>query len=169
MENLRKFNELMTIDRRNSFWIITNPLTKQKTTITLEDWYKQVESISLCDKVPQEIRSEFNVARNLAVYSWFCHSFHRVCKTKAFGILEEALAVKYNQKNHKKTELQVLLEMAVEDGSLDKNSDVLAKEIPKLLNKFRKDIAQNEIYYKNSLFTLKICSEMINQVFEKIE
>lgn len=47
-----------------------------------------VAIITLSDSVPKEIVSQFNIARNLAVYSWFSYSFHQVSEMKAFSAVE---------------------------------------------------------------------------------
>lgn len=169
IENLKKFDEVTTIDLQNTFLPLTNRETKEQLNISLEEWYRQIESIKVHEDVPEIIRSEFNVTRNLAVYSWFCHSFHQVCKTKAFSTLEFALMKKYNSdlEFDGKSDLQKLLEKAVNDGLL-KGSDVLLKELPDLICKFRNDIRRgSNALLNNSLFILKTCSELINQVYSK--
>ncbi len=41
--------------------------------------------------VPEEIRSQFNVVKNLYLYTWHCYSFFQVVELKCFSVLEYSL------------------------------------------------------------------------------
>jgi hypothetical protein len=168
VEYLKEFCELTSHDTRNTFWLLDNPETNEQTTIPLKEWHEQVKSINLSDKVPEKIRSNFNIARNLATYSWFCYSFHNAAKAKAFSALEYALAEKFNNgiKIEKKSELELLLIKAVNEGRL-KGSDISLKYLPSSISKLKQDFEQGNELYDNCWIILKICAELINQIFEK--
>lgn len=48
------------------------------TDTPVESFYRLIEPIQLNDNVPEEVRSHFESARNLALYSWFVYSFNVV-------------------------------------------------------------------------------------------
>ena len=112
-EQLKKFEEIIEPDTRNTFFVITNIDTGKSRQMELEDIYKSVSSIELSANVPDEIRSQFNVARNLALYTWFSYSFHQPSELKAFSTVEFALRKIYSSKRQG---LKILVIRAIEDG-----------------------------------------------------
>lgn len=95
--------------------MVVNLQTGDETKYTIEDLYKDVESIVLSESVPDDVKSQFNVARNLALYTWFCYSFHQVSDLKAFSTLEMALRIRLG-KSETKSGLQRLVRKAIELG-----------------------------------------------------
>lgn len=43
--------------------------------MTIADLHTMIEPIQLSDAVPEEIRREFDTARNAFVYAWFVYEF----------------------------------------------------------------------------------------------
>ena len=70
MEKLKKFDEICLPDFRSTLYMIVNHETGLKRDFRIEDLYEQVRSIELQNTVPEDIRSQFNVARNLCLYTW---------------------------------------------------------------------------------------------------
>ncbi len=184
MEELKKFEEVTIPDKRNTHRVLINCDTGEQRNIILEDWYKQVESIQLHDSVPGKIKSQFNIARNLAIYTWFCYPFHQLCEMKAFSTLEYALKEKYNChvgfSEKSKVSFRGLLEKAVAEGLLKdsgfshlkrdskKEDDGWVKELPTLMCKFRNDLAHgSNTLHEGSWFNLRICADLINQLFNE--
>lgn len=113
MEELKKFEELKKPDKRNLFYCVIDQLTGEQRQIDAKDIYASVEKIELSNTVPTDIRSQFNVARNLAVYSWFSYSFHQLSELKAFSTVEMALRDKFGKHKYG---LKRLIKKAVNCG-----------------------------------------------------
>lgn len=78
MEELKKLEDLEKPDERNLFYSVINTETGEPRPYEITDLYRSVEAVTLSNKVPEDISSQFNVARNLAVYSWHSYSFNQV-------------------------------------------------------------------------------------------
>ena len=91
METLKKFEEINLPDRRNKYYVIINRESGEKRNLELKDFYFEIESIKINDEAPEQIRSQFNIARNLAIYTWFCYPFHQISEMKAFSTVDYAL------------------------------------------------------------------------------
>lgn len=163
---------------RNTLWVVVNHETGQQRKLTLSDIYKSVESIKLDESVPDDVKSQFNVAKNLAIYTWFCYSFHQISELKAFSTLEMALRMKFG-KDEQKLRFKTLLTKAVESGMIKdigfnhiketlKNPDSTAytERLPDLIPKFRNNLAHGScILHPDSCINLQICADFINQLF----
>jgi len=65
-----------------------------KRIISFEEFYKLVAEISLLKTVPQKIQSHFDIAKNLALYSWFVRRFHHIAELHSFSTVEFAIRTK---------------------------------------------------------------------------
>ena len=176
METLKKLEEINKPDTRNTHFVIINHETGEKRSLSLEDFYKTVELIKLHERVPDNVRSQFNVARNLAIYTWFCYAFHQISELKAYSTLEMALRIKLDKG---KVGLKKLLIEAVESGLIkdrgfrnvknslkNPNSTEYVKRLPELMPRFRNELAHGSTMLNNSaFFNLQICADFINQLF----
>lgn len=54
---------------------------------TIESIYDLIQPIALGAKVPDEVHSHFETAKNLALYSWFVYSFNLVAAMHVFASL----------------------------------------------------------------------------------
>ena len=132
MEQLKKLEEINLPDRRSDSFVICNQQTGQQRKYQLEDLYREVKSIELNECVPEDVRSQFNVARNTALYSWFCYPFHNVADMKTFSTLEMALRLKL-KKQDTRTSLFHLIEMSVKQGLIkDKHFSHIRKQLTDL-------------------------------------
>jgi len=57
----------------------------------ISDLHARLRLSVLGPNVPPEIRRQFEIARNLMLYSWFVFEFHIVAEQHAYGALERAL------------------------------------------------------------------------------
>ncbi len=180
MEKPKKFEEITLPDVRNTCYVIINRESGEKRGLSLEDIYKAVESVELHEDVPDDVRSQFNVARNLAIYTWFCYSFHQVSELKAFSTLELALKIKFGKD---KGGFKALLKEAVKSGLIkdkgfrnirealkDADSTSYVDKLPELMPRFRNDLAHGStMLHAGSFINLQICADFINQLFSKPE
>ena len=62
--------------------------------IDLPSHHSTLEAIQMHAGVPQVIRSQFNIARNMALYSYFFYSLGSEVQLKACNVIEHALRIK---------------------------------------------------------------------------
>jgi hypothetical protein len=173
MEQLKSLEDLIEPDARNFYFYIEDGLGKAKK-LTLQGLHKQVSAIKLYETVPEDVRSHFSQAQNLAVYSWFNYQFNVTCQLMGFVTVEYALKRKAGDK---KGGLKNLIEKAIKYNWItddkfeitkireDKETpyvEVLAALMPKLRN----DLAHgSEMLHNNALGSLRICADFINQIY----
>ncbi|NRA22576.1 MAG: hypothetical protein HRU05_19055 [Oceanospirillaceae bacterium] len=91
MEELKKLEEIDQPDVRNLFYSIINTETGESRPFDITDLYASVKAVELSAKVPEDVISQFNVARNLAIYSWHSYSFNQTSEMQSFSVVEMAL------------------------------------------------------------------------------
>ena len=71
MEHFKSFENIQKEDER--WHVFSQPETVPLFNIpfTFQYIYNNINSINLSDDVPDEIQSQFNIAKMIAVYSWF--------------------------------------------------------------------------------------------------
>jgi hypothetical protein len=172
VEKLKPFEDLGKPDFRNTIWVRSDG---QK--LTIEEYYSWAEDVVLHDDVPEEIRSQWNVTRNVWLYSWHVYSFHQVAEMKAFFVLE--LALKERLDNPKLRALRQHLNAAINQGLLSKDKFIYSKGkdngmseqeylsgLAELICTFRNSHAhEGKMLMPDSLFKLGLCADIINQLF----
>ena len=189
MEELKHFDEIHERDSRHHHFVIP---TEGFRKISLIDIYNEVADIKLHDDVPDKIRSHFEMARNLLVYSWFHYPFHMAAWLYALISVEYALREKIGRSDmkfrdmlkravkekwiaaqgfsHIQTRIENRKEFGEElfgpiEGDMFKNyCDSLCESIPD----FRNELAHSStILFPGTSQHVRICGELINQLFEK--
>ena len=69
----------------------------KKEPITLKDLNESLNSISLIQNVPKEVKEVFEISKRLFVFGYFYYRFFTVSKHYAFLALESALKNKHKQ------------------------------------------------------------------------
>jgi len=175
MEEFTKLNEIFEPDDRNLHYVITNQETGETRYLTFKDTYEKIKGIELDYVVPDKIKSQFNIAKNLAVYSWYEYSFHQISEMKAFSTTEDALKCVLG-KNSKG--FCSLLKKAVNMGLIkdsgfyhilepdDPESIEYSQKLPKLISNFRNNLAHGgTTLYPSAIHNLLICRDVINQLY----
>lgn len=169
VEELKTFISLEEMDERH---MLLSHLTGR--VIDKEKLYTVVSSIQLNPKVPEVIRSQFNIARNLALYSYYCYSFAPEVQAKTFTIIEHALRIRAG--STERLMLRKLLTKAVNEGWIcDERFRHLAN--PSATNDYCKSLVdlipsmRNEFAHGTNQLTpyitdhLTICADLVNQLF----
>lgn len=136
--------------------------TGRITETTIESIYRLIEPIQLRGNVPEEVRSHFEIARNLALYSWFVYSFNVVAAMHAYSSLEMALKRKAGKERISlKNSLAQTFKGRQLAGALGPPID-LAEAIAYLRN----DLAHgNSTLHGQGIDALELCAELINELF----
>jgi hypothetical protein len=176
MEHFTEFSQITTPDERNLFFVVVDEKTGESRKKSFEDIYHSVAQIELVTSVPDKIRSQFNIAKNLAVYSWFSYPFHQLSEMKAFSTVEDALKCVLGKHKHG---FRGLLKKAVRLGIIkdqgfshiptpeDPASIEYSEKLPEIISKLRNGLAHGgATLHPGSIMNLRICSELINQLYE---
>ena len=91
MEEFKSLDEVTTVDRRNTYFVLRNRITGKTRPQELKDHYESVSRFVLSETVPEKVRSHFNTAKNVLLYTWFAYGFFPVAELQALNALELAL------------------------------------------------------------------------------
>lgn len=174
MEELKSFATLLAPDERWAYFGQRNTSTNEVTPVALNDRYQSIAEISLSTAAPEDVKSQFNIALMLGVYAWLYYPFHQVAELKAFSTVEMALRLRFPEA---RGSLNKLLLSAVENGAIvdkgfshieayDEDTTRYAKQLPSVVAALRNELAHGSAMLNpGSLFTLRNCAEIINQLF----
>lgn len=71
MEKLKALEEVCQPDVRYRNRVDLDLTTGAVSETTIQSIYRLIEPIHLSEKVPDDVRSHFEIAKNLALYSWY--------------------------------------------------------------------------------------------------
>jgi hypothetical protein len=90
-EEVRTIATAYLADPRSDGFVRYDPATGDYRPITLEDHCRAVADLALPETVEDDVRHQFDLARNLMIYAWFVYRFHAVSQLQALRTLELAL------------------------------------------------------------------------------
>lgn len=129
MEEFKLLDEVTTADVRNTYFVLRNRETGETRRQELRDHYEAVSRFALSQSVPDNIRSRFNTAKNVLLYTWFVYDFYPVSELQALSVLELALrnrigdeALKTLRKQGKQLGMYTFIDYAVKSKWI-KNED----------------------------------------------
>lgn len=176
MQKLKQLNELGEPDVVNTLWV-----RPDGTKLTIKEYYGWAEQITLHEGVPENVRSQFNVALNVWIYSWYVYAFHQVAEMKAFSVAELALKEKLN--NPRLKGFRNHLNEAIDQGFFSKDAFIYSNgrqnrmpeeeyigTLPDFLCGFRNRHAhEGTSLHPGSLQIIGTCADIINQLFKTPE
>ena len=196
MEALKKLEEICQPDVRQSYFVRLEASGTFRHN-TLEDFHRAADGIRLHESVPENIRSLFETARNLIVYSWFYYPFNVTAELCAYTTVEYALRIKAGDTRGRMT-FHRLLEKAVAENWIrdegfshvkrkhenlrEYNAGLppefrwpetpLGQDYCKRMIEAMRQLRNSLAHGKNSLHnhgvtTVRLCADFINQLFEK--
>lgn len=167
--DFKRLEELTQIDESH---VLMSHVTGRLLDINL--LYRAVESIKLGDGVPDDIRGQFNVARNMALYTYFCYALAPEVQLKTFTIIE--LALRLRAGNPKGKTLRPLLKLAVSAGWIcdsgfrhlknPLSSNPYCHSLIDTLPALRNDSAHGSTNLTpDTVWYLERCADLVNQLF----
>lgn len=193
MESLKPLDSVTEPDDRQSSFVIFDNKTGEMRPLTLQDFHQTAAEIVLHAGVPENIRSHFETARNLLVYSWFYYPFNVTAQAVAYTTVEFALREKTQDR---KRPLKTLLSEAVKSGWISDAGFSIAKRTQELVlqqnailppalqiswqpspNEYSERLVEAIPWLRNTLahgssllheqgaMSVRICAELINQLF----
>ena len=167
MEQIKEFNEITRIDERH---VLLGQMTGG--ILALEKLHSAVSAIELRSEVPSEIRGQFNVARNMTLYSFFCFSLAPEVRMKSYSVMELALRTRFGDRE---THLKNLVRRAVDRGLLlDRGFRHLEEDPENSYSRSLIDVLpslRNEAAHGSTLVTpdclghIEKCADFVNQIF----
>lgn len=173
MEDFKKLIEVNEPDERNFLFGSYDQKTENWTPLTLKKLYKAVKSININESVPESVISQFNVAKNLAIYTWYSYSFHQISELKAYSCVEMALKEKLGENKHG---FKGLIKRSVSEGlivdagfihiNIESTSNEYSKTLAEIIPNLRNELAHGSTtLHPNSAATLQWCADFINQLY----
>ncbi len=170
MDSFKRFDEILCIDKQHLF------LQKMGgNEIELASHHQKIAAIELHSGVPQTIRGQFNIARNMALYSFFFYSLGAEVQLKASSVIEYALRIKSNRPE---LMLRQLLTLANEKNWLRDSGFRHAKE-PSDSNKYCASLVRILPQQRNEsahgvpplvwdcVSHIERCADLVNQLFAR--
>lgn len=100
-DGFKPLNELLKVDKRNLFFQRYNPSSNKYEPKSIEAHYADISSFSVHDGVPDNIATQYDVARNIYSYAWFEYRFFNVAEAQVLIVLELALKERIGEENIK--------------------------------------------------------------------
>lgn len=162
MEKLKPREEVLLPDVRYRNRVDIDHSTGAFSEMTIDTIYYELEQIQLNPTVPESVRSHFEIARNLAVYSWFVYSFNVVAAMQAFASLEMAVKEKTGDK---KSSLKSQLDKVFK-GRQFASGAAPPVDLSKAISWLRNDLAHgSSTLHGQSLTFLRTCAQLMNELF----
>jgi hypothetical protein len=141
---------------------------------SLKGMHKYLSEEVLNDEVPEEIKGQFNVAKNMALYSYYFYALAPEVHLKTYTVIEHALRLKANPK--KTMMLKALINHAVSQRwvkdsgfrHLDNPSpdNVWCNSMVDVISDLRNSKAHgSSMLVGDCLHHISICVDFVNQLF----
>ncbi len=178
MEKFKELNDITKIDKKHE---LLSQVTGYKPNLELT--HKALNDITLNCEVPEEIKNQFNVARNMALYCYFLYALAPEVQLKTYTIIEFALRIKAEREGIKGKDgrhimLKRLLSYSVNlNWICDKGFRHI--EEPSLENEWCKGLVSTMSSLRNSqahgsnllvpdfYHHICVCADFLNQLFPK--
>ena len=162
MEKLKALEEVCQPDVRYQNRVDLDLTTGAVSETTIQSLYRLIEPIQLSEQVPDDVRSHFEIAKNLALYSWFVYSFNVVAAMQAYSTLENGSKAEGREEKNSFEEEPIA---GFQRPTAHRRtwppiglSDAIAY--------LRNDLAHGSpTMHGQGIDALKLCAELINELF----
>jgi hypothetical protein len=171
MEEFKSLEELTNMDPQH---LLHND---QGRPLSLKEMHHSLNSDLLNEYVPNEIKDQFNIIKNMALYSFFCASLSTEVLLKSYSLIEYALRIKTQPE--RPMMFKALMQQAlnkewisdkgfrhIKNPSVDNQAcKAMIRQFPALqsLSKLGSQIVMTN---KHCLEHVAICCDFINQIFD---
>lgn len=173
MEELKSLDELTEMDEKHRLMGAVCGAVP-----SLEKMHDFLSQERLNRQVPDEIKGQFNVARNMALYSYYFYALAPEVHLKTYTLIEHALKLKVKPEKHMM--LGKLLRVALANGWVsdagfrhienpspdDEWCKAMLKGIPDLRNS---QAHGSSMLVGDCLHHIAVCADFINQLFPQEE
>jgi len=141
---------------------------------SLEDFYKMICKIQIQANVNNDIKAQFETAKNSLLYAWFSYRLGMLAAKHAISTVELALRLYIATPDKPRIALNSLLEKSNSEGMVNFKK-IKPNMKPESLIKYIKDFRNNLAHGSHTLVTtnaifdyLEICAAIINQLFDHV-
>ncbi len=183
-DEFRNISTMHLADRRN----VNAPQIFAGQPRSVAEFHGWISKFELPRGCPDDVHTQFDLARNLYAYSWFVYRFTSPAQSQAYATMELALRLKFKElglEYGKRRGLYSLLTVAIEEGmlkdggfphlrrsplagSIDPDGTEFCEKLPKIVANFRNSFAHGELTLLNlpvSLMALECAWSVINQLY----
>lgn len=173
---LKPASSILDCDARFGDFAALDPAGTRPMAIA--DLHAMIEPIQLSDAVPEDIRREFDTARNAFVYSWFVYEFTTLAELGAYTTLELALRRRIAPappNTSRSPGLGRLLQKATEMGYLKRSDFEMASPSGNgatacqldLIPTLRNHVTHGNIHLlpQGALESLRLCRDVIETLY----
>lgn len=171
MEEFKSLEELTNMDPQHQLH------NDQGRPLSLKEMHDRLNNDLLNDYVPIEIKDQFNIIKNMALYSFFCASLTTEVQLKTYSLIEYALRLKIQPK--KPMMFKALMQHALNEEWISdegfrhvKNVGVDNQVCKSMIRQFPSFQSLRELgshivtSNKRCLEHVAICCDFINQIFD---
>ena len=97
MERFKALEEVLQPDSRNEAFGKIDRVTNEFVPMGLDDYHRNLLTISLKEQVPEDVRGYFETIKNVCLYGWFVYPFFTVSVFLSFTAIEMALRKKLEE------------------------------------------------------------------------
>lgn len=170
MDSFKEFNEILSIDKQHLFMMKLGG-----KTIELESYHQEISMIKLHSGVPQTINGQFNIARNMALYTFFFYSLGSEVQLKTYTIIEHALRIKANRQDLMLRQLLIkanqknwLRDSGFRHIKEPDNANHYCASLPKVLPQLRNESAHGvPPLVWDCVGHIEKCADLVNQLFRR--
>ena len=171
---MEQFKALEEVDRIDQGHILLGQITGY--VISLPKLHAALADIELHEGVPEDVRGQFNVARNMALYTYFHYALAPEVQMKTYSVIELALKRRFPQMS--KRTLSPLLTEAVKHGLL-KDSGFRHIPVSDPANGYSLSLVTVLAELRNSaahgstnltpdcIVEVGVCADLVNQLFPR--
>ena len=96
-DGLKSIEEVFVSDPRHKSFVVYDEIKRNDRPLEINDLYLDLQEFILNPNVPEKVKTHFDTARNLYLYSWFVYRFYPVAELQAYASLEFALKEKFKK------------------------------------------------------------------------
>lgn len=94
-EFLRPMDRVFNVDPRNRLFVTYDYTRRKFRSVELDRYHRSISELNLHAGVPESVVVQFEIAKNLYLYSWFVYRFYAVCEHQALTCLEFSLRERF--------------------------------------------------------------------------
>jgi hypothetical protein len=172
----RAFKRLDELTKIDDGHVLLSQITGRRLDLQL--LYEVVSRIELHAGVPEDLRGQFNVARNMALYTYFFYDLAPEVQLKTYTIIE--LSLRQRSGSTKIRSLKALLTDAVDQGWISDRGfrhiadpavgDPFCRSLVDVLPKLRNEAAHGSTNLSpDTIMYLERCADLVNQLYSRPE
>lgn len=169
MEKFKSIEELTQIDRKHLHFVDHNG-----EHLDLDWLHKTLSKEVLNEEVPDEIKGQFNVARNMALFTYYLYALAPEVHLKTYTVIEYALRLKI--KPQSRMSLAKMINHAVAQRWIcdagfrhletDEPSNEWCKRLVEIIPHLRNEKAHgSSMLVPDCLHYISVCTDFLNQLF----